>query len=194
MHEFAEYMFTDAVMAAQQRYGSRDRIARFASVAGPNDRLTDRETDYIARRDSFYMATVNEDGWPYVQHRGGPAGFLRVLTPEKLAFADFRGNTQLISAGNASANNKVSLLLMDYPNRQRLKIIGHLTFVEAGDLTSEDLVAVVDSEYRARVERVATIHVVAFDWNCPQHITPRFTESEWQAHERDGARRDAERR
>ena len=191
MHEFAEYMFTDAVKDAQNHYGSREQIARFTSVAGPNDQLTDREIAYIAARDSFYMATVNENDWPYVQHRGGPKGFLRVLGRSKLAFADFRGNTQLISAGNSTVNDKVSLILVDYPNRRRLKIIGHLTFADTTELTTEDLAAVVDPEYKARVERVATIDVVAFDWNCPQHITPRYTQAEWNALEAEASAEDS---
>ncbi|HZX24723.1 MAG TPA: pyridoxamine 5'-phosphate oxidase family protein [Woeseiaceae bacterium] len=181
MHEFAHFMFTDAVRRAQRAYGSHEQLARFTKMAGPNDRLTDREIDYIARRDSFYMATVNEDGWPYVQHRGGPRGFLRVTGPGGLAFADYRGNRQLISVGNSTANNKVSVILMDYPNRRRLKIIGHLRFVHAADLEPGDLAAFHDADYGAQVERVAIIDVAAFDWNCPQHITPRYTAFEWDA-------------
>ena len=116
-HQFAEIMFTNSVKDAQAQYGSRARLERFADVAGPNDELTDREAGFIEQRDTFYLATVNEDGWPYVQHRGGPAGFLRVIGPKQLAYADFRGNTQLVSVGNVSGNNRVSLILMDYPNR-----------------------------------------------------------------------------
>lgn len=185
MHEYAEIMFTNAVAAAQQRYGSYERNARFSSVAGPNDSLTEREIGFIGERDSFYMATVNEDGWPYVQHRGGPPGFLRVVGPNRLAFADFRGNAQLISAGNSTTNDKVSLILVDYPNRRRLKIIGHLAFADAGDAGAEASAAVADPGYKAKVERIATIDVVAFDWNCPQHITPRYTEPEWRALQSD---------
>jgi len=178
-HQFAEIMFTDSVKAAQEDYGSRVRLKRFADMAGPNDELTAREADFIAQRDTFYMATVNEDGWPYVQHRGGPPGFLRVLGPKQLAYADFRGNTQLVSVGNVSTNDRVSLILMDYPNRRRLKILGHMRVANAQDVPAPDLAAVELAGYRAVVERIVYIDVAAFDWNCPQHITQRYTESEW---------------
>ena len=168
-HQFAEIMFTKNVKAAQEQYGSRARLERFTAMAGPNDELTDRETSFIAERDTFYMATVNEDGWPYVQHRGGPPGFLRVLGPKSLAYADFRGNSQLLSAGNVAGNDRVSLILMDYPNRRRLKILGHMR-VENSEVELPD--------YAAKVERTVYIEVVAFDWNCPQYITRRYTESE----------------
>ena len=169
-HRFAELMFTKGVKAAQEQYGSRARLERFTSNAGPNDALSDREADFIAERDTFYMATVNEDGWPYVQHRGGPPGFLRVVGPTCLAYADFRGNTQLVSVGNVSSNDRVSLILMDYPNRRRLKILGHMRVENANNELPD---------YRAQVERLVHIDVVAFDWNCPQHITQRYTESEF---------------
>ena len=178
-HQFAEIMFTDDVKSAQEQYGSRARIERFARNSGPNDELTDREADFIALRDTFYIATVNEDGWPYVQHRGGPAGFLRVIGPKCLAYADFRGNTQLVSVGNVASNDKVSLILMDYPNRRRLKILGHMRVANVQDIPTKDLAAVELPGYRAHVERVVFIDVVAFDWNCPQHITRRYTESEF---------------
>lgn len=178
-HQFAEIMFTDSVRAAQEAYGSRARLERFTAMAGPNDELTAREAEFIAERDTFYLATVNEDGWPYVQHRGGPPGFLRVLGPKQLAYADFRGNMQLVSVGNASKNDRVSLILMDYPNRRRLKILGHLRVENAADAPEQDRVAVSLPDYRAEVERIAYIDVSAFDWNCPQHITRRFTEAEW---------------
>jgi predicted pyridoxine 5'-phosphate oxidase superfamily flavin-nucleotide-binding protein len=169
-HQFAEIMFTEGVKAAQEQYGSRARLERFAGMAGPNDALGERETEFIARRDTFYIATVNEDGWPYVQHRGGPPGFLRVLGPKQLAYPDFRGNTQLVSVGNVSGNDRVSLILMDYPNRRRLKILGHMR-VENTSLELPD--------YSAQVERLVTIDVVAFDWNCPKYITQRYTQSEF---------------
>lgn len=178
-HQFAEIMFTDGVRKAQEEYGSRERLERFTSMAGPNDELTSREADFIAARDTFYMATVNEDGWPYVQHRGGPAGFLRVLGPKRLAYADFRGNTQLVSVGNVASNNRVSLILMDYPNRRRLKILGRMRVEAAAGAPAEDLAAIEIPDYRAQVERIVYIDVAAYDWNCPQHITPRYTESEW---------------
>ena len=125
-HRFADITFTDSVKAAQLRYGSRSNNDRLQNHAGPNDRLGPKETQFIGLRDTFYLATVNETGWPYVQHRGGPAGFLKVLEPNLLAYADFRGNTQLISVGNVSNNDRCSLILMDYPKRRRLKVLGHM--------------------------------------------------------------------
>ena len=181
-------MFTESVKAAQERFDSREHNERFAGIAGPNDRLTPREAAFIEKRDSFFVATVNEDGWPYVQHRGGPPGFLRVLGPDRLAFADFRGNRQMISVGNTSFNDRASLILMDYPNRKRLKILGHMTFQDAREVSPEEITRVELPDYRARVERIVTIEVVAFDWNCPQHITRRYSESEWAEKERDGSK------
>ena len=178
-HQFAEIVFTDGVKAAQEEYGSRARLKRFTDMAGPNDELTDREADFIAQRDTFYIATVNENGWPYVQHRGGPPGFLRVIGPKCLAYADFRGNTQLVSVGNVSTNDRVSLILMDYPNQRRLKILGHMRVENADAVPPQGLAAVQLSDYRAQVERVVYVDVAAFDWNCPQHITQRYTESEF---------------
>lgn len=178
-HQFAEIMFTNGVKEAQKQYGSLARNERFAGIAGPNDELSDRETEFIAQRDTFYMATVNEDGWPYVQHRGGPPGFLRVTGPKQLAYADFRGNTQLLSIGNVSSNDRVSIILMDYPNQRRLKILGHMHVEDAGTVSTQELAAVELPGYRAQIERVVYISVAAFDWNCPQHITQRYTESEF---------------
>jgi predicted pyridoxine 5'-phosphate oxidase superfamily flavin-nucleotide-binding protein len=179
-HRFAELTFTDSVKSAQEDYGSRAQNERLQTKFGPNDRLTQRETDFIAKRDTFYLATVNEAGWPYVQHRGGPSGFLKVLGPNQLAYADFRGNTQLISVGNVSKNDRCSLILMDYPNRHRLKILGHMRVEDGRSNEVTDLAKVELPEYKARVERVVFIDVVAFDWNCPQHITRRYTESEFE--------------
>jgi predicted pyridoxine 5'-phosphate oxidase superfamily flavin-nucleotide-binding protein len=179
-HQFAEVTFTEGVKAAQEQYGSRARLERFTSMAGPNDYLSEREAGFIAERDTFYMATVNEDGWPYVQHRGGPPGFLRTLDPKRLAYADFRGNTQLISVGNVSSNDRVSLILMDYPNRRRLKILGHMRVENADAVSPEDIATVELPEYGAQVERIVYIDVVAFDWNCPQHITRRYTREEFE--------------
>ena len=178
-HQFAAIMFTDGVKAAQEHVGSRTQYERFVAGAGPNDELSETETSFIAQRDTLYMATVNADGWPYVQHRGGPPGFLRVLGPKCLAYADFRGNKQMISVGNAATNDRVSLILMDYPNRRRLKILGHLRIKHAQDVAPEELAKVALDDYRARIERVVYINVAAFDWNCPQHITPRYTEAEF---------------
>ena len=177
-HRFADIAFTDSVKTVQAEYGSRENNERLRTKAGPNDRLTSRETDFIAKRDTFYLATVSETGWPYVQHRGGPIGFLKVLNERTLAYLDFRGNTQLISAGNALTDDRCSLILMDYPNRKRLKILGHMQVKNAGDTSPELLQKLELPGYQARVERVVVIAVSAFDWNCPQHITRRFTEAE----------------
>lgn len=180
-HRFADIAFTDSVKAAQSAYGSREHNDRLQEIAGPNDRLGPKEAAFIAERDTFYIATVGESGWPYVQHRGGPKGFLRVLEDGRLAYADFRGNTQLISVGNVSVDDRVSLILMDYPRRKRLKILGHMHVQDAADASPELLRQVQLDGYRARVERVVVIDVAAFDWNCPQHITRRYTEEEFLA-------------
>jgi predicted pyridoxine 5'-phosphate oxidase superfamily flavin-nucleotide-binding protein len=181
-HHFADIAFTKGVKATQDQYGSREHNERLRSNFGPNDELSAREADFIAERDSFYMATVSETGWPYVQHRGGPAGFLKVLGPKKLAYIDFRGNRQLISVGNLSSDDRVSIILMDYPKRRRLKILGRMRVEDAGAVSPDALAQVELPDYRAWVERVIFIEVEAFDWNCPQHITPRYTESEYANH------------
>ncbi len=186
-HRFADVTFTRGVKAAQEDYGSRAHNERLQANFGPNDQLGARETDFIAQRDTFYLATISETGWPYVQHRGGPPGFLKVLSPNQLAYADFRGNTQLISVGNVSNNDRCSLILMDYPNRRRLKILGHMRVVDASTVSPEVLAQVEHPDYRARVERVVTIDIDAFDWNCPQHITRRYTESEFSELRQSGA-------
>jgi len=179
---FAQLAFTPAVKALQQRHGSRTQYARReAGPAAGDDVLGPNEVEFLERADSFYMATVSETGWPYVQHRGGPAGFVRALSSTQLAFADFRGNLQYISAGNAAGNAKVALIFMDLVHRRRLKLLGHLHFVDAADAGVDLLRGVERPDYDARVERVALIGVVAFDWNCPQHITQRFTLQEVEA-------------
>jgi predicted pyridoxine 5'-phosphate oxidase superfamily flavin-nucleotide-binding protein len=180
-HRFADIAFTNSVKAAQTAYGSREQNERLQTMAGPNDLLEPREVEYIAERDTFYLATVGESGWPYVQHRGGPKGFLKVLNPKQLAYADFRGNKQLISVGNVSVDDRCSIILMDYPNRQRLKLLGYMHVQDAGSASPEVLEQVRVDNYRGRVERVVIIDVVAFDWNCPQHITRRYTEAEFTA-------------
>ncbi len=167
-------MFGPRARALQEAAGSRASYARMEANAGEADILTDREADFIAARDSFYMASVSEDGWPYVQHRGGPAGFLRRIAGNRIGFADYRGNRQYLSAANLAADHRVSLFLMDYPNRRRLKLIGH---ARASD-DPADIAALMVPGYPAEPERVFLIDVIGFDWNCPQHITPRFTEAE----------------
>jgi predicted pyridoxine 5'-phosphate oxidase superfamily flavin-nucleotide-binding protein len=134
---------------------------------------------FIARRDSFYIASVSETGWPYLQHRGGPAGFLKVLDEKTLGFADFRGNRQYISVGNLKSDDRVSLFLMDYANQTRLKILGRARVINSAD--AETLQRLALPEYRAQVERGIVITIAAFDWNCPQHITQRFTLDEIEA-------------
>jgi len=173
---FLELAATPGVKAAQAANGSRELWERFAGDR-TCDRLTADEMAFIAARDSFYMASVSETGWPYVQHRGGPAGFLKVLDDRTLGFADFRGNRQYISLGNTSANDRVALFLMDYPHRARLKIYAH---AELRDLAADPELAakLVEPGYRGRPERAFLLHLDAFDWNCSQHITPRFTEAE----------------
>ena len=178
-HRFADIAFTDSVKAAQAAYGSRPHNERLQATVGPNDQLGPKEARYIEERDTFYLATVSESGWPYVQHRGGPKGFLKVISPDQIAYADFRGNLQLISTGNVSVNDRCSLILMDYPHRKRLKILGHMHVQEAASAAPELLEQVQLGEYRAHVERIVVIDVAAFDWNCPQHITRRYTEKEF---------------
>jgi predicted pyridoxine 5'-phosphate oxidase superfamily flavin-nucleotide-binding protein len=175
-YDYMDIAATPSVTAAQEANGSA-HIWSNLQRDRPSDRLTAAEAEFITKRDSFYMATVSETGWPYVQHRGGPPGFLRVLDERTLGCADFRGNRQYISLGNLAANDRASLFLMDYANRRRLKIYAH---VQATDLAeNSDLrTALAQPDYGAKIERALLFHVDAFDWNCPQHITPRFTESE----------------
>jgi predicted pyridoxine 5'-phosphate oxidase superfamily flavin-nucleotide-binding protein len=175
-HQFAEIAFTENVRAAQRRNGSRDAYAGLDGGEAHNERLGPDETAFIADRDSFYMATVSETGWPYVQHRGGPPGFLRVLDERTIGFADFRGNRQYVSLGNLAANDRVSLFLMDYPRRARLKILGHARVLGADEPMARDRLAVPG--YRGLPERGFVIEVRAFDWNCSQHVTPRYTETD----------------
>ena len=159
MKTFGEIAFTPAVRAVQERYGARGAHARSAREGlGPD------EAEFLGAADSFYLATVSETGWPYVQHRGGPRGFLKVVSPTRITFPDFRGNRQYVSVGNASKNDRASMIVVDYARRRRLKLLGRLQFHEG---------AVELPGYAARVERVAVVDVEAFDWNCPQHITPR---------------------
>jgi len=177
-HRYAELAFTPNVERLQELDGSRAQYARLAKNGGPNDALGPDEEAFLARADSFYLATVSETGWPYVQHRGGPAGFVKVLSPTQVGFADFRGNMQHVSAGNALGNDRASLIFVDYEHRRRLKLLGHLRFVALEDADPEVVFQVELPGYRARVERVALVEVAAFDWNCPQHIPRRFTQAQ----------------
>ncbi|MFZ2155679.1 MAG: pyridoxamine 5'-phosphate oxidase family protein [Bradyrhizobium sp.] len=177
---FAKIAFTPKVQAAQARMGSRDayRAAELGDAEAAE--LGVYEVEFIGARDSFYQGTVGENGWPYVQHRGGPTGFLRVLGPQTIGYADFSGNRQYISVGNLDGDDRVSLFLMDYPGQRRLKIWGRARLID--ESTEPALVARLESpDYRARVERGVVISVEAFDWNCPKYITPRFTERQvWE--------------
>lgn len=179
---YTELTFTDSVRQAQEHYGSRRAAARMEAFDVDDRRLGQGEADFIAGRDSFYMASVSENGWPYVQFRGGPEGFLVVLDERTLGYADYRGNRQYISTGNLGRDGRVALILMDYPGRQRLKVMARAKIFDADE--RPDLVEKLgDPDYPARVERVVLFEVEAFDWNCPQHITPRYTEAEIEARE-----------
>lgn len=171
-------LFTDAARALQQQAGSRGTYARMEEGGdGSPDLLGKKEAMFLAARDSFYIASVTADGWPYVQHRGGSAGFLKLLDGNRVAFADYPGNKQYISTSNLQAEPRVSLFLMDYPNRRRLKILGKANIVEP-DEDPALLASLINPEDKTVVERIYVIEVIGFDWNCPQYITPRFTEAE----------------
>jgi predicted pyridoxine 5'-phosphate oxidase superfamily flavin-nucleotide-binding protein len=172
--KFHEILFTDSVRKAQAHYyGKSQRV----EGAPERDALTEDEITFIQSRDSFYLATVSETGWPYVQHRGGRPGFLRVINPTSLAFADYKGNRQLLSTGNLAVTDRVTLFLMDYPQRARLKILGHAR-VEDARQHPELVAQLAEPEVRGIVERLFFIEVVSFDWNCSQYITPRYTAAE----------------
>ena len=178
MGNFGSLVFTPVVKALQEKYGSRRQYARMEGAGSPaRDRLGPDETAFLAERDSFYMATAGSSGLPYVQHRGGPKGFLRVIDPSTLAFGDYRGNKQFISTGNLATDDRAALILVDYPAQARLKILGRVEILD-GERASEWLERVRDASYAATIERVYVIRVEAFDWNCPQHITPRYTEEQ----------------
>jgi hypothetical protein len=177
--EFYEKMFTESVKAAQAHYGTRKAFKRIEanSKKGEFEGLGDLEKDFIESRDGFYMATVNEEGQPYIQFRGGPPGFLKILDDKTLGYADFRGNLQYISVGNLAKNDKAALFLMDYVNQRRLKILVTIEIKDASEVP-ELIEQLRMPDYEAKIERAMTLHVEAFDWNCPQHITQRFTVEE----------------
>ncbi|MGJ5817151.1 pyridoxamine 5'-phosphate oxidase family protein [Paludibaculum fermentans] len=177
---FGSRVFTQVVKELQEQYGSRRQYERLGGQKVSTDRLTADEREFIAERDSFYMATVGSSGWPYVQHRGGPKGFLKVVDEGRLAFGDYRGNRQYVSAGNLGTDPRVALIMVDYPRRARLKILGRVSIFE-GEAAKPWMDRVKDPRDQAVVERVYVIDVEAFDWNCPQHITPRFSVDEIQA-------------
>lgn len=178
--KYPELTFTPSVKRVQQHYGVREQGARLESMDWQDDRLSERETDFISKRDGFYVASVSETGWPYMQFRGGPQGFLKVLDDRTLGFADFRGNRQYITTGNLEHDSRVALFLMDYANRQRLKIMAHAEVSEAAS-HPELLQLLQDEDYTATIERLVIYRIAAFDWNCPQHITQRWTEEEFAA-------------
>jgi uncharacterized protein len=171
--KFLELTVTDSVRRMQEYYFGHAQNIR---THPGKDSLTEEEIQFIQSRDSFYMATVTETGWPYIQHRGGAPGFLRVVSSTQLVFADYKGNRQLLSTGNIAANDRVALFLMDYPRRERLKILGHARVEDTRE--HPELLAPLAEPERGVVERVFLIEVVSFDWNCPKYITPRYTAAE----------------
>jgi predicted pyridoxine 5'-phosphate oxidase superfamily flavin-nucleotide-binding protein len=171
---FGSLVFTPLVKKLQERYGSRQQYERMEGSGAAQKEFTSFEKEFLAARDSFYWATTGATGWPYVQHRGGPKGFLKVIDDQTLALADFRGNKQYISAGNLMSDDRVAMIFVDYPRKARLKILGHVETFEGADWIER----VRLPGYKAVIERVFVIHVEAYDWNCPQHITPRYTAEE----------------
>ncbi len=172
--KYKQLVLTPAVQRAEDKYFGKHQVVENAPE---NDPLTNSEAFFIDSRDSFYMATVSETGWPYIQHRGGPPGFVKTLGPNLIGFADFKGNRQLISTGNISSGDRVSLFMMDYPHRTRLKLIGRARVLDARE-HPELLDEFVSEDLYSKVERLFLIQVISYDWNCPQYITPRFTSAE----------------
>jgi predicted pyridoxine 5'-phosphate oxidase superfamily flavin-nucleotide-binding protein len=177
-YKFAEIAFTPTVKSVQAAMGSRDAYAKREARpdSDPRDTLGENERAFIEARDSFYMATVSETGWPYVQHRGGPVGFLRMLDAKTIGFADYSGNRQYVSVGNLLKAERVSLFLMDYANKARLKILGRVRLIDADD--RETLDKLIAPGTKARIERGMMIAIEAFDWNCSQHIPDRYSEAD----------------
>jgi uncharacterized protein len=176
-YPFGSLVFTPVVKALQERFGSRRSYAKREGSPFSQDALGPDEEGFLEECDSFYMASIGETGWPYVQHRGGPKGFLKVLDGHTIGFADFRGNKQYISTGNLTTNHRVALILVDYPRQARLKILGHVQIFDGAD-AKEWVEKLGESGDASPIERVFIIHVDAFDWNCQQHITRRFTEEQ----------------
>jgi predicted pyridoxine 5'-phosphate oxidase superfamily flavin-nucleotide-binding protein len=174
--KFMQLVLTPAVQQAQDKYFGKHQVVENAPETNP---LTSSEAYFIASRDSFYMATVSETGWPYLQHRGGPTGFVKVLGPNLIGFADLKGNRQLVSTGNLDVTDRVALFMMDYPHRTRLKLLGHARVLDARE--HRELVdQLAPGPLRSKVERLFLIQVISYDWNCPQYITPRFTAAEME--------------
>lgn len=176
-YAFSDITFTAAVRERQRKMGSRGHYAAFDQARDCHDALGAREIAFVEAADHFFQATVSQTGWPYVQHRGGPAGFLKVLDKKTLGFADFRGNVQYITVGNLATDDRISIILMDYANRLRLKIMGRARTMEIGD-DPQLIERLRTPGYKGRIERAFIITVEGYDWNCPQHITPRFTEAQ----------------
>ena len=175
---FSELAFTPLVKAQQQKHGSRRQYERMEQSSPAGNALDSAAQAFIQLRDSFYMASVSETGWPYIQHRGGPKGFVHVLNPSLIGFADYRGNKQYISLGNFDHDNRVALFFMDYPYQTRLKILGRIEAHEHDSMAPELIKSFRSKDDSSVIERVILIHVEGFDWNCPQHITPRYTAEE----------------
>ena len=173
-HKFHDLLFTPAVKSLQEQHGSRRSYARFEGAEEHRNVIGPTEAQFIAARDSFYMASVGASGWPYIQHRGGPGGFMRVLNNKQIGFADYAGNRQYITLGNLHGENRVSLFLMDYPNRARLKILGRAQVSNDPQILGQ----LMAPDYGAKVERGLIITIAGLDWNCSQHITPRFSAAE----------------
>ncbi|HEY2153798.1 MAG TPA: pyridoxamine 5'-phosphate oxidase family protein [Vicinamibacterales bacterium] len=179
-HNFGSLAFTPVIKALQEQHGSRRTYAkREGESPSSPDRLSPDETAFISERDSVYMASVGSSGWPYIQHRGGPKGFLKVIDDRTIAFADYSGNKQYISTGNLTTDNRLALILLDYPQQARLKILGRAEIID-GEAAAPWITRVRDPQDKTPIERVFVIHIEAFDWNCPQHITPRYTAEEIQ--------------
>ena len=179
IRNFSDITFTKDVKAAQEKYGSREMYEKVTSRMPEENKITPREEKLIKKINGYYMATTNADGWPYVQFRGGPTGFLKVLDEQTIGYADYKGNMQYISVGNINASRKTALILMHYPTRTRLKIWAETEILdpaEQPELTEK----LVDKNYSAIVERLVLYHIKAINWNCPQHITPRFTIEEFK--------------
>jgi uncharacterized protein len=177
---YREIAFTSDVRAAQEANGSAEMMNRNAPSDGTPDKLTEAEIAFITARDSFYMATISATDWPYMQHRGGPQGFVKVLGPRTIGIADYAGNRQYVSVGNFAGNTRAALFFMDYLNRRRLKMLAHARVVDP-DKEPDTIAKLKDDGYRARIERGLIFEIEAFDWNCPQHITQRLTVAEMRA-------------
>ncbi|MEG3898932.1 MULTISPECIES: pyridoxamine 5'-phosphate oxidase family protein [unclassified Microcoleus] len=176
--QFGKIAFTPAVKAMQEKMGSRENYERFVAKGADNNSINPDLEQFISSMEGFYLGTVSSNGYPYIQFRGGKAGFLKILDPRTLGFADFRGNVQYISVGNLAENDKAFLFLMDYRHRRRLKILGRARVVEDDPVI---LARVRDTDYDATVERAIVFEIDGWDWNCPQHIPIRYSETEVEA-------------